>query len=234
MSEQLRIVARLDSVAEKVRRVTKLVREVDADILQATRNIIWRAGLRRNSWQECRSFLTQRKPDVSVQSETEYQFAGVYSFGRGVFKADRKLGSTFKYSQLSRISAGDFIFPKLMAWEGALGVVPPECDGMVVSPEFPVFEIDTKVVSPDIVDTFFRDPRALPMLKDASTGTNMRRRRIQPSRFLELKMPIPSAGEQRLVRALLERRQLVIDRHEPNLGLLDRILPSMLHEAFAA
>ena len=32
---------------------------------------------------------------------------------------------------LTRLRAGDFVYPKLMAWEGAFGVVPPECEGIV-------------------------------------------------------------------------------------------------------
>jgi type I restriction enzyme S subunit len=100
-----------------------------------------------------------RPPDVAVSSGEIYQFAGVYSFGRGVFKATLKSGNDFAYPRLTRLKTGEFVYPKLMAWEGALGVVPPECDGYVVSTEFPVFSINEDRVLPEVLDTYFRTPR---------------------------------------------------------------------------
>jgi type I restriction enzyme S subunit len=234
LTTQRRIVARLDAAAAAVDRASKLMYEIDEDLLQAARNIIWRAGDKPRAWAPCGSFLRQRALDVRVDAETDYAFAGVYSFGRGVFRSEVKSGSTFSYPSLTRIRADDFIYPKLMAWEGALGVVPPDCDGLVVSPEFPVFEIDSDLVRPAVVDTFFRDPRTLPMLRSASSGTNMRRRRIQPSRFLDLRMPIPSGEEQTLLLVLVERRKSVLDARRESLSAVKALLPAMLNEAFGA
>ncbi len=232
LPEQRRIVDWLDAAAVQSTRATLLIREVDEDLLQAARNIIYSAGKRPEAWMPCGSFLRQRPMGVRVQADVDYSFAGVYSFGNGVFRSEVKSGATFSYSSLTRISTGDFIYPKLMAWEGALGVVPAECDGLVVSPEFPVFEIDAEIVKPVVVDTFFRDPRTLPMLRSASSGTNMRRRRIQPSRFLELKMPIPRDGEQALIADLLIRRDEVLSRHRESLDGLTALLPAMLNSVF--
>jgi type I restriction enzyme S subunit len=230
--KQSRIVERLNALAVGTERASQLVREIDEDLLQAARNIIWQAGNRPDAWTPCAAFLHQRPFDVRVEAETDYGFAGVYSFGRGVFRSEVKTGSTFSYPSLTKIHTGDFVYPKLMAWEGALGVVPADCNGLVVSPEFPVFEIDTTVVKDLVVDTFFRDPRTLPMLRSASNGTNMRRRRIPPARFLELKMPIPSHEEQTLILDLLGRRSDVVIRHRESLDGLNALLPAMLHEAF--
>lgn len=232
LAEQRQIVEHLDAAASAVDRASKLIDEVDQDLIQAARNIIWRAGDDARAWARCGSFLRQRSLDVRVNAETDYAFAGVFSFGRGVFQSEVKSGSTFSYPALTRIRANDFIYPKLMAWEGALGVVPPDCDGLVVSPEFPVFEIDFRLVRPAVVDTFFRDPRTLPMLRSASSGTNMRRRRIQPGRFLDLTMPIPSDEEQTLILALLERRKGVLDARRESVAAMKALLPAMLNETF--
>ncbi|QGN55904.1 restriction endonuclease subunit S [Novosphingobium sp. Gsoil 351] len=232
LCEQRRIVAQLDTAATAVTRAEKLIDEVHQDLLQAARNIIWRAGEDANAWVSCGSFLQQRPLDVRVDPATDYAFAGVFSFGRGIFRSEVKAGSTFSYPTLTRIKTDDFIYPKLMAWEGALGIVSPECNGLVVSPEFPVFEIDADVVQPAVVDTFFRDPRVLPMLRSASSGTNMRRRRIQPSRFLELKMPIPSPKDQAFIRALLHRRNTVLEARRDSLAAVKALLPAMLNNSF--
>lgn len=224
---------RLDIAAAAVERADRLIGEVGHDLLQAARNIIWQSGKNPRILRSCGSFLRQRPLDVRVDANTDYAFAGVYSFGRGVFRSEVKGGSTFSYPALTRIRTDDFTYPKLMAWEGALGVVPPDCDGLVVSPEFPVFEVEANVVSPAVVDTFFRDPRTLPMLRSASSGTNMRRRRIQPRRFLELRMPVPSAEEQEMVLAILSHRKAVLERRRDSVANLQALLSAILNETFA-
>jgi len=70
----------------------------------------------------------------------EYPFAGTYSFAKGIFVGERKLGSTFSLPKVQRIHAGDFVYCKIMAWEGAFGVVPKEADGCVMSGAFVVYE----------------------------------------------------------------------------------------------
>lgn len=232
LAEQRRIVAKLDAVAALVSRARHGIMEIDEALLQTARNIIWRAGATLSAWMFCREFMHQRPMNIQVDADKEYKFAGVYSFGRGVFQSETKLGSAFKYTSLTRVRTDDFTYPKLMAWEGALGLVPPECDGLVVSPEFPVFEINAEIVLPAVVDVYFRDPRIVPMLRAASAGTNMRRRRIQPTRFLDLKMPVPLREQQILITELIKHRQLIQDRHRKNINDLDRLLPAMLDETF--
>src|SRR5690349_1410859 len=73
---------------------------------------------------------------------TEYPFAGTYSFARGIFVGQRKLGSTFALPKIQRIREGDFVYCKIMAWEGAFGIVPKEADQCVLSGAFVVYKVD--------------------------------------------------------------------------------------------
>jgi type I restriction enzyme S subunit len=93
----------------------------------------------------------------------------------------------------------------VMAWEGALAVVPPECDGLVVSSEFPVFEIDQSKALPETLDVYFRTPFIWPILAGTSSGTNVRRRRLNPKDFLAFEMPLPSMSTQRRLREVKAR-----------------------------
>ena len=174
--------------------------------------------------------VKQRPTDVRVEPDVGYQFAGVYSFGRGVFKGGMRTGAEFAYPKLSRIKTGDFIYPKLMAWEGALGVVPDECDGCVVSPEFPVFEIDSTKVLPDVFDVYFRDPSTWESLQVGSTGTNVRRRRLNPADFLKLKVPVPSMATQEKLAAirLHQKRIQGIQAGEESSAVMAAVLNKML------
>jgi type I restriction enzyme S subunit len=150
-----------------------------------------------------------------------------------VFRAGRKAGIDFAYRQLTTLKAGNFVYPKLMAWEGALGVVPPECDGCVVSPEFPVFQVNEDRVLPEVLDTYFRNPSIWPEISSASIGTNVRRRRLNPRDFLNYEIPLPSRKTQfrlRAIRSEVDRAKRV---QAETAAEFDALLPSILDRAFA-
>ncbi len=149
--------------------------------------------------------LTRRMPDTQVSKDGEYQFAGVYCFGRGVFRSQLRQGTEFAYSVLTKLRAGEFIYPKLMAWEGAFGLVPESCDGCYVSPEFPVFEINRDRLEPKFLDWMFKRPSMWQEIAGGSTGTNVRRQRLNPTDFLNKTIGLPPIGEQKRVLNILNK-----------------------------
>jgi type I restriction enzyme S subunit len=173
-----------------------------------------------------------RTPDVIVRREETYQFAGVYCFGRGIFRGQKKSGMEFAYARLTRLHVGDFVYPKLMAWEGALGVVPPECDGCVVSPEFPVFEVVEELVLPEVLDTYFRTPEVWPEIAGASTGTNVRRRRLNPKDFLNYRIPLPSRTTQERLRKVQAEVRTLRCLQSQSAVEIEALSPSILDRAF--
>jgi hypothetical protein len=182
--------------------------------------------------------MSLRLPDVDVIPEGQYHFAGVYCFGKGVFAGKKKLGLEFAYRRLTRLCTNNFVYPKLMAWEGALAIVPPECNGLYVSPEFPVFEIDQRQAEPRYLDHYFRRPSIWPELSGGSTGTNVRRKRLHPSTFLSHCLPLPPLVEQRrlveridaLAARIEEARRLRAEADEES----DALAHSHLDEAYRA
>lgn len=207
IEEQEKIVARIDIVQQHLKAAEKLRKTAYDELQTLCRVLIINDPSTKKM--TVADLVKQRSPDVNVEPDVNYQFAGVYSFGRGVFKGGVKTGAEFAYPKLSRIKSGDFIYPKLMAWEGALGVVPDACDGCVVSPEFPVFEIDQSRVLPDVFDIYFRDPNTWESLKGGSTGTNARRRRLNPADFLKLKIPVPSMVTQQKLAAIRSHQRQI-------------------------
>jgi type I restriction enzyme S subunit len=83
---------------------------------------------------------------------TEYQFAGTYSFGKGIFVGERKFGASFGLDKVQRIHAEDFVYCKIMAWEGAFGLVPPAADDCVLSGAFVCYTVDTDAVDPKFLE----------------------------------------------------------------------------------
>jgi type I restriction enzyme S subunit len=138
----------------------------------------------------------------------------------------------FAYPRLTRLRAGEFVYPKLMAWEGALGIVPPECDGCVVSTEFPVFEVLENRVLPEVLDTHFRTPSIWPKISGASTGTNVRRRRLNPQDFLNYQIPLPSRETQMTLRKVRSEVDALERLQAETAVELDALLPAILDRAF--
>ena len=231
LTEQRRIVARIEELGVKIEEARRLRRQAAAQCDNLLRSIIFndRADYRMTAMHE---LVKLREPDVQVQPDEVYQFAGVYCFGEGVFKGPCKSGLEFAYNRLTRLHTGNFVYPKLMAWEGALGIVPDECDGFVVSTEFPVFEVDQSYVLPEILDVYFRSPQVWPLLSAASTGTNVRRRRLNPRDFLEFQMPLPPMSEQLQFREVKKQVDTVKRLQAETSAELEALLPSVLDRAF--
>jgi len=230
IAEQRRIVTRIEELAELIEEARRLRKEAADEADAMCRAII---SQNADSKLTPMSELVRLRPsDVAVQSDKTYQFAGVYCFGRGVFRSVSKTGMEFAYPRLTRLRKDDFVYPKLMAWEGALGVVPEECDGMVVSTEFPVFEVLTDSVFPEVLDIHFKNPAVWPELSGSSTGTNVRRRRLNPGDFLKYQFPLPRRSVQETVRTVKAEVNAMNHLQSEAAAELDALLPAILDRAF--
>lgn len=232
LNVQRRIVAKIEEFAAKTDEVKTLEQELVAEAQALCRAFFSSRSHGAAALTPMRQLVRMREPNVQVDPTTSYHFAGIYCFGRGVFSGKHMNGSEFSYQKLTRLRAGDFVYPKLMAWEGALGIVPQNCDGLVVSPEFPVFELLQDAVLPETLDVYFRSPSVWPELAAVSTGTNMRRRRLHPSAFLDFKIPLPSMKSQKQLRAIKTRVDAIGVLQAQAVAELDALTPSILSKAF--
>jgi len=230
--EQRRIVARIEELAGKIEEGKTLKQQLVLQVQALCRSFVLSPSDGPATLVPLRQLLRMREPNVAVDPMESYHFAGVYCFGRGVFSGRRTTGSEFSYQRLTRLRAGDFVYPKLMAWEGALGIVPEDCDGLVVSPEFPVFELLQDRVLPETLDVYFRSPSVWPELAAISTGTNVRRRRLHPSAFLDFKVPLPSMKSQIQLRAIKAKADVLTKLESETATELDALMPSILSRAF--
>ncbi len=120
-----------------------------------------------------------------------------------------------------------------MAWEGAFGVVPPEYDGLFVSPKYPVFEVNEERVLSEVLDVYFRSPAIWPTLSEINTGTNARRKRLHPTAFLSYEIPLPPIHTQQRHREMKRRVDELRKRHAEQRQELEALMPSVLAQAFA-
>lgn len=135
----------------------------------------------------------------SVEAESTYRIAGVYSFGRGMFWRQPTAGAGTNYKTLFKVKTGQAIMSKLFGWEGAFAVVPSEFDGAYVSPEFPTFTLAPDRLDRGYLQAILRWPDFYRSL--TTTGMGDRRQRVSPQAFLTTEIPLPPLDEQRRIAA---------------------------------
>jgi type I restriction enzyme S subunit len=230
LAEQRRMVARIEELTDQIHEARSLRRLAAEEAEALCRALITQDPDAKPT--QMKDLVRMRPPDVTVRPDETYQFAGVYCFGRGVFRSQLKSGLDFAYPKLTRLRSGNFVYPKLMAWEGAFGVVPRKCDGCVVSTEFPVFDILEDRVFHEVLDTYFRMPAVWAKIAGSSTGTNVRRRRLNPIDFLNYKIPLPSRATQERLRKVSAEVDVLKRLQDEIATELDAMLPAILDRAF--
>lgn len=231
IDDQRRVVTKIDRVFRQIKEIQALRQASAEEGDQMCRSIFRDGRYGPSTPTPMHELVTWRKPHVQVIATEAYEFAGVYCFGRGVFRGQRRTGSEFAYKQLTQIRANEFIYPKLMAWEGALAVIPQECDGLYVSPEFLVFTVNEDRVLPEVLDVHFRSPAVWPLLSGASTGTNVRRKRLNPGDFLNYEFPLPPRKAQEVLRSIRKKVEQLHSARDRS-AELKALLPSILDRAF--
>lgn len=139
-----------------------------------------------------------------VAPEKVYTTAGIYSYGKGLFKRASILGAETKYKKFTRLREGQFVYSKLFGWEGALATVEKEFDGLYVSHEFPTFAIDGTVADLAYIRHLARWEGLHAKLRDQGTGMGSRRQRVNIDRLLRTTVPLPDLEEQRRIATRLD------------------------------
>nr|WP_176704683.1 restriction endonuclease subunit S [Arthrobacter sp.]AXV46302.1 type I restriction-modification system specificity subunit [Arthrobacter sp.] len=181
------------------------------------------------------SILLEIKSRESVSPDVKYRIAGLERSGLGFIDRGEVKGSDISYRKLAAIQEAQLVYRKLTAWEGPISVAGSEIAGSYVSPEFPVFNIDSGIYLPGLLRHICRWPGFWDMMAGRLTGSVLRRKRLNPSQLLEIELPVPRMGQQRELIALLDAvwdRRCVAKDHAASLRKLrSELLTSLLSGA---
>jgi restriction endonuclease S subunit len=142
---------------------------------------------------------------VTVDPSNNYNVAGIFSFGRGMFARGPITGTETNYNSLNRLHSGNLVLSRLKAFEGAVAVVPDRFEGWFLSQEFPTFSCIPDVADPLYIGYLCQWPTFWELLADASEGLGARRERVHPEDLLAIAVPLPDIEEQRRVAARIKR-----------------------------
>lgn len=240
LAEQQAIVARLDALANKTRLLAAHLDaiESDADLMLAT--LATRADLsneerRARGWKEgCLSDVLKLVSDpIKVDTGAKYPNVGVLSFARGLFTKPPIDGAATSATTLYRLHAGQFVYSRLFAFEGAYAVVGAEHDGYCVSNEFPAFAIDLERASPEFLLAYFRSPSIWEEIARDSKGLGDRRQRVQPERVLNHRLWLPPRPQLEMLANAVPRILALKTRHAALREANAAVLPATLERLFA-
>lgn len=103
-----------------------------------------------------------------------------------------------------RIKAGQFIYSRIDARNGAFSIVPDELENAVVSKDFPVFDIDVSLVLPPVLLFSVLDDNFIQQIKQNSLGST-NRQRIKEDVFLRYHIVLPPMEVQQQFQAICEQ-----------------------------
>lgn len=129
-------------------------------------------------------------PDETVR------FAGVRWYGEGLFVREEREGAQIK-GKCYPLQQGMLVYNRLFAWKQSFAVVTAEFDGVVVSNEFPQFQVDPDLARTRYVALVCATAKFAEIALMRSTGsTAVSRNRLREDDFLDLEIPLPSLPEQ--------------------------------------
>ena len=150
-----------------------------------------------------RCILRRSEDPVAIEPDVIYNQVTVRLFHRGVVLRGKQAGSEIRTTRQWRIRAGQLLLSRIDARNGAIGLVPPELNGAIVTNDFWAFDVDRDAADPGFLDAYFGTREFVEACKRASEGTT-NRVRLQPKRFLDVEVPLPLLGEQRRIVARVE------------------------------
>lgn len=141
---------------------------------------------------------------VPVDADKTYEMVGIYSFGRGLFKREPVSGASTSYKHFYRLKADHVVMSQLFGWEGALALCSEEFSGQFVSPMFPTFVCDFKLLDRKFLGWVMRRPKFWEDLGTRAKGMGDRRRTLNPESLFESVIPLPPLPEQRRIVERIE------------------------------
>ncbi|MBI3608487.1 MAG: restriction endonuclease subunit S [Nitrospirae bacterium] len=158
-----------------------------------------------NRWPNVRlgDLLRKSEETIQLQPDSEYRELTVRLWGKGVVLRGIVSGTSVAAQRRYVARAPQFILSRIDARNGALGIVPPELDGAIVSNDFPTYDLAIDRLLPAFLGWMCRTASFVEACKRASEGTT-NRVRLKEDTFLDTEIPLPPLDGQRRVVARIE------------------------------
>ena len=159
----------------------------------------------KSHWQTVQlgEVLTRVKSELTIDDSVTYKQVTVRLWNKGVVLRGEQEGSAIKTKRQFYVKTGQLVMSRIDVRNGAIGLVPKELDGAIVSNDFWVYDFDESKVYPEFLALYVKTPNFLEEVNRTSSGTT-HRIRAEETPFLEIQIPLPPLTEQRRIVAHIE------------------------------
>lgn len=175
------------------------------------------------------AFLTRNKTRVEIQDDVLYTRVTIKTAGMGVCVRDQLYGVKIGTKKQFAIHSAQFLVSKIDARNGAIGIVPEEAEGAVITGNFWAYDIDTTKVNPTYLTLITSTKQFTSFAGKASSGTT-NRLYLQEDQFLDVKIPLPSLEEQNAIVETYENTFSIAKRYEQEAERINNSIETYLLE----
>lgn len=166
-----------------------------------------------------------------INPEQTYKFAGIYSFGKGLFESGYIEGTNTSYKYFNKLKRNHIVISKVKGWEGAIALVDQEFEGYYVSPQYPTFTTICKEDNIEFIYYYLSQKKVWKELLDKSQGIGARRNSISEEKFLSLEIPYTPPIKQKkiveMINFIKSRKQKVDELIDQQIQDLDNLVYSL-------
>ena len=231
LSEQQRIVAKIEELAEKIKEASSVKKSIAGELNQLLLSV-FNNLVSGGEFQPMSEVAPITRRPVKVNVNSEYPELGIRSFGKGGFHKPFLSSLEVGTKKLYRIEPGDLVFNNVFAWEGAVAVAKQEDGGRVGSHRFITCVPKRGVATPNFLCFYFLTKEGLAKLGEASPGGAGRNRTLGLEALTKITVPLPPIERQLWFDKLQIMTNSLKSVQTETQKELDALMPSILDKAF--
>lgn len=183
-------------------------------------------------WVKLGEVLTQSKEEKFVADPREEKLISVKLYGKGAVRRKLKDGKEPAAFKGFIGHSGQLVFSRIWARRGAIAIIPEDLDGVVVTNEFPIFNIDRDFVDVNYLEHYVSSSIFIQSLSAESAGASGQNR-VRVNKFISMEIPLPPLPEQRRIAEILNRAQGLRKDGESILRNLSELVESEFGRRFS-
>jgi type I restriction-modification system DNA methylase subunit/restriction endonuclease S subunit len=155
--------------------------------------------------------ITEYKLPITIEDETLYKQVSVRLYGNGVSLREIQKGTEILTKKQFLVKSGTLIYGTQNLARGAIGILPNECDGAVITQNMRVFDIKENV-NKKYLEYILQSKRFVSFVEELEHGAA--RAYIYPDAFLPLQIPLPPLEVQNEIVEKIEKQKQIIEGAE--------------------
>ncbi|MBU0998680.1 restriction endonuclease subunit S [Patescibacteria group bacterium] len=155
--------------------------------------------------------LNEYKIPTTIKDEIEYKQVSVRLYGNGVSLREIQKGTEILTKKQFLVKSKTLIYGTQNLARGAIGILPDECDGAVITQNMRVFEISDSI-SPKYLEFILQSTKFVSFVEELEHGAA--RAYIYPASFLPIQIPLPPLKVQNEIVEKIEKQKQIIEGAE--------------------